>query len=566
MHQPDTTPRKSIFFDYRIHPFSKPADFDAPARQRVIIIGAGPVGLVTALYLARMGVPCVLATADVQVSEGSRALAFTRRSMEILQQVGAGEHVVRHGLPWQYGNSYYRGRRVFRLEIPYAEDDAFAPLTNLQQQLLEEHLVELIDAEPLVDLRWGTRFEGLEQDDDGVTVTLDTPAGPYRMAADWLVATDGAKSSVRQSMKLRMEGDSYEGRFVIVDVRVDLGLPTERLAFFDPDWNPGNTILMHRQPHGLWRFDYQVPAEESSEAALSPDSIRARVNAQLAMIGHAGKTWEMDWASIYSARAMTLPRYRYGRVLFAGDAAHMLPIFGVRGLNTGWQDAQNLAWKLALVAKGRAAPALLDSYSAERVAAAREIIDEASKSARFMTPPTHGFRLLRDATLSLSLSQAFVRPLLHWRTSRPHEYTRSPLNTAADEESFAEGPRPGATAPNVRLDSGGYLLDRLGPAFHLLCFCQDGRVPAVLAAEAAGLARDGIPVSVTALARAEAPLPAEAIDDRSQRAHRLYGADGRDAVYLLRPDQHVAARWRRPPSGALTRAVRHMLECEEVPS
>jgi 3-(3-hydroxy-phenyl)propionate hydroxylase len=248
-----------------------------------------------------------------------------------------------------------------------------------------------------------------------------------------VVACDGARSALRQLQGLALEGDSYHGRFVIADIRVDLPLPTERLAFFDPPWNPGNTVLMHREPLGIWRIDYQLPAGETPEQALDPASLKARIDAQLASVGFAGAPWEMDWCSVYSARALTLPDYVNGPVVYCGDAAHLLPIFGVRGANTGFQDAQNLAWKLAAVVQGRAPMALLHSYSTERVSAAREIVAEAGKSTRFMAPPTRGFRLLRDATLSLALTQDFVRPLMHWRTSRPHEYLRSPLNSPEDD-------------------------------------------------------------------------------------------------------------------------------------
>ncbi len=178
----------------------------------------------------------------------------------------------------------------------------------------------------------------------------------------------------------------------------------------------------------MWRIDYQLPPGEAPEQALQIDSLTARINAQLEMIGAGGTPWELDWYSVYSARAMTLSDYVCKRVIFAGDAAHMLPIFGVRGANTGLQDGHNLAWKLAFVLRGWGSPRLLDTYSEERVAAAREIVGEAGKSTRFMTPPTRGFRLLRDATLSLSLQHEFVRPLFHWRTSRPHEYLSSSLN------------------------------------------------------------------------------------------------------------------------------------------
>src|SRR6478609_3277983 len=328
MHVPTTEPRPSLYYRYQVHAPWLPEREGTVQKHQVVIIGSGPAGLVTALELARLGVRSVVLTAELQVSQGSRAIVFTRRSMEILQQVGVAQRMTANGLPWRFGNSYYRGQRVFRMEAPHDADDRFFPMLNIQQQYMEEYLLDACAANSLIDFRWGNKVVKVEQEADFARVEIDTPHGPYTLETEWLVAADGGRSPIRTAMNLQMEGASYEGFFVIADIRIDLPLPTERLAYFDPDWNPGNTILMHREPGDIWRIDYQLPVNETPEQALQPESLKARIDAQLAMIGHAGARWEMDWCSVYSARTLTLPRYVHGRTLFAGDAAHLLPIFG----------------------------------------------------------------------------------------------------------------------------------------------------------------------------------------------------------------------------------------------
>lgn len=557
MHLPHAEPRPSIYYRYKVFDAWLPRENAEPQRHSVVIVGAGPIGLVTALLLAKSGVKSVVLESERQVSEGSRAIAFTRRSMEILQQTGVANRVSAMGLPWRFGNSYFRGQRVFRMENPHDPDDRFEPLINIQQQYLEEFLIEAAQASPLIELRWGNKLLAVKQDGQGVALEVDTPAGPYALQADWLVAADGARSVIRTQMGLKLEGASYEGKFVIADIRVDLPLPTERLAFFDPEWNPGNTILMHQEPHGLWRLDYQLPPDETPEQALQPESLKARINAQLAMIGHAGIPWEMDWCSVYSARALTLPNYVHDRVLFVGDAAHLLPIFGVRGANTGFQDAQALAWRLALVAKGLSSPALLATYSQERVAAAREIIDEAGKSTRFMTPPTRGFRLLRDAVLSLSLTHPFVGPLYHWRTSRPHEYSVSPLNSLDDDNTqFLAGPGHGAPAKNIQLGAGNHLLDHLDHRFCLLYATTAMALPEALQAVVDAVRAQGISLQILAIGAASPVAGADqTLPDGSTHLRERYGLSAEGSAYLLRPDQHVCARWHQLDAEQLRSAL-----------
>ena len=545
MHTPTTQARPSIYYQYEVFEPWLASQHPAQDRKKAVIVGSGPAGMVTALELARHGVESVVLTSELQLTQGSRAICFTRRSMEILQQVGVADRMTEGGLPWRFGNSYYRGQRVFRMEAPHDPDDRFFPIINVQQQFLEEYLHDACKATPLIDFRWGNKVNKVEQKDGFAVLEIDTPEGIYELESQWVVAADGGRSAIRTAMHLEMEGASYEGFFVIADIKVDLPLPTERLAYFDPDWNPGNTILMHREPNGIWRVDYQLPEGETPEDALKPESLKARIDAQLAMIGHAGAKWEMDWSSVYSARTLTLPDYVHGSVIFTGDAAHLLPIFGVRGANTAFQDAQSLGWHLAFVLKGLASEKMLTNYSAERVGAAREIIHEAGKSTRFMTPPAGGFQLLRDAVLSLSLTQEFVRPLYHWRTSRPHAYTHSMLNSNGDDNAlFQAGPAHGAPPQNVRLAANDFLLDHLGGGFDLLYFTDANSIPETLI-ETISAARDrGIPLKVIAAGSSRDVNGADkTLPDVDGHLRARYGVPSNGGAYLFRPDQHICARW-----------------------
>lgn len=545
MHQPEQKPRSSAFYSYEIHPFRRPPELEGKvSEQPVVVVGAGPIGMVVALDLARWGVASILLEAELQVSHGSRAIVLTRRSMEILQQVGVDGPFVEKGLTWNKGKSFFRGKQVYEMVMPHDPDDRFMPATNVQQQFIEQYLVEAVEASPLIDMRWGSAVTGLTQDDTGVTLTVDTPEGEYELRTSWVVAADGGRSVIRRLLGLRMEGRAYAGNFVIADIMAPVDLPTERLCYFDPDWNPGNNVLVHRQPDSLWRIDFRLPDGETAEQALEEDRLATRIDSVLKMIGRPVE-WKLDWATVYSANTLTLPDYRAGRVLLTGDAAHLLPIFGVRGANTGLQDATNLSWKLAMVVNGKAGLKLLDSYSQERVAAAREICAEGGRSTRFMTPPTAGFRVMRDAVLSLSLSEKFCSDLLHWRTSRPHDYHASVLNSfPADDALFSGGATCGEPFPSVRLGDDDYLLDHFGTGFQLLLFADAARSDWV--SDMLAHVREA-PVPVQAIVVGEANLPIGADVTRitgtaATRVAERFGATS-GAAYLARPDMHVAARW-----------------------
>src|SRR4029079_6905443 len=250
----------------------------------------------------------------------------------------------------------------------------------------------------------------------------------------------------------------------------------------EPAANPGGTVLIHKQPDDMWRIDYQLREGESEEEAVKGARSRARVGAILSDIGHT-RPWELEWWSVYSANTLCLDDYRHGRVFIIGDAAHIVPIFGVRGLNNGLADAENIGWKLALVLHGEADDRLLDSYSPERRGATLDVFANATKSTRFMTPPTRGWRLAAEAALSLSLRHEFPRGLANPRQMQPYTYSESPLTPFAKRDAeFAGGPLCGSAAPNAEIADGSHLLDYAGNGMTALLFCGGGQPHAEQAA------------------------------------------------------------------------------------
>ena len=271
-------PLDSLYFDYPRFAAPRVAELDgATARHPVLIVGAGPIGMTAALVLARYGIKSVLIDRKDTFNDGSRAICIARPSMHILERIGTVAPFAEKALGWRFGRSYYRGEQIFRLEMPQPPGEKYLPMYNLQQQYIEKFLHDAVAASDLIDMRWQSELSGIERHDDGVSVRISSPAGDYRLDADYLLAADGARSPVRSMLGLRLKGDNYEGRYVIADIRMDHDFPTERRAFFEPGGNPGGTVLIHKQPDDIWRIDYQLREGESEADVLKEENIRARV-------------------------------------------------------------------------------------------------------------------------------------------------------------------------------------------------------------------------------------------------------------------------------------------------
>lgn len=258
-------------------------------RHVVTIIGAGPVGLATALGLANYNIPTLVIEADDSVCSGSRAICVSRRSLEIIERLGALEEFRAKSLPWFGGVSFYGGEEVLRFTMDHADERKHPPMVNLQQYYMEQFLLNAAEKHrDLIEIRWQTRVNAVTSGSKGVELNLQTPQGEYGLSSDWLVACDGARSIVRDQLDVNLQGTNYEVRYVIVDIELHSDRPAQRYAWFDPPSNPGSTILMHQQPDNIWRIDYQLSADESSEEAVKPDNVIARVRRHLAMIGEEG--------------------------------------------------------------------------------------------------------------------------------------------------------------------------------------------------------------------------------------------------------------------------------------
>lgn len=541
--------------------FHAPPPLPAERRCTVAIVGGGPVGLACALGLAKQGVASVVIEADDSVCIGSRAACISRRSLEIAGRLGALPAMLARGLPWSGGRSFWGTQEVLRFAMPEYEGQRLPPMINLQQYHIEDALLGAIDAvnarQPgMVEVLWATAVDAIEAGPAGAALGLANAQGRGHLQADWVLACDGGQSFVRNALGLSLEGTGYAGRYAIVDILLPSGHPTERRAWFDPPWYRGGTILMHRQPEDLWRIDWQLLPGQSSEEALQPAHVRAFVQRHLDAIGEGHLPWEPVWRSIYRAGAMTLTSYRHGRILFAGNAAHAMPIFGVRGLNSGLDDADNLAWKLAAVIRGEGADALLDSYSDERVAAFHINADSARRSTEFMSPPSRGFDLLREAALSLAARERGIAELMNPRQTAAVAYQGSALSQPdAPEDAWVAGPAPGEVLPEVPV--GGpvrHLTERVGPGFVLLHIGPPGVALALPAAVA----------MVPVLPRPDRRWPEAVIDPDGDVARTLDAPRG--GAYLLRPDGHVAARWTVCTTAGVAAAHRRALGHGQPPS
>jgi 3-(3-hydroxy-phenyl)propionate hydroxylase len=522
-------------FGYRRHADQDRKGGEA-ARHAVVVVGAGPVGLSLAIDLAQRGQSVVLLDDADRIGEGSRAICFSKRSLEYWDRLGIGQRMVDKGVVWSVGKIFHGAAQLYQFNLLPEEGHKRPAFINLQQFHAEAYLVDRVGELSAIDLRWRNKVIALEQRNDHVALTIDTPDGPYLLRATYVIACDGARSSLRQMVGAEFSGKLFEDQFLIADVKMTAEFPTERWFWFDPPFHAGRSALLHRQPDDIWRIDLQLNRFADPAVEKQPDNVRPRI---ARMLGH--DKFDFEWISLYKFQCRRMDRFIHGRVIFAGDAAHQVSPFGARGANSGLEDAENLAWKLDRVLRKNSPEALLESYHTERSAAADENIRESTRSTDFMAPNSHQEARLRKAVLSLARETEFGKRMVNaGRLSVPSIYD-SPLSTG-DREQWRGGPRPGASMPDApiagRDGEPAFLTDAFitcGKRFTLLAF-SNGAV--VDAPEDVGVIRVGSDGDLDSTGLVGARYDAEP-----------------GSAYLLRPDGYVAARFRHPTRAALDAAL-----------
>ncbi|MEW5423209.1 FAD-dependent oxidoreductase [Amorphus sp. 3PC139-8] len=522
--------RRGVFeFSYARSPDQ---DATTPVRRPVVIVGAGPIGLSTAIDFAQRGIPVVILDDADRIGEGSRAICFSKRTLEVWDRLGVGQRMVDKGVTWKIGKCFLEDDLVYTFDLLPEEGHRMPAFINLQQYYAEQYLVERVLDLDLIDLRWKNKVTAVDPRDDGVTVTIETPDGPYQLDAEWLIACDGAKSPIRDMMGIGFLGHVFEDRFLIADVKMTADFPTERWFWFDPPFHSGQSALLHKQPDNVWRIDLQLGWEADPEVEREPERVIPRI---VQMLGHSN--FELEWVSVYTFQCRRIDRFVNGRVVFAGDSAHQVSPFGARGANSGVQDAENLVWKLALVLKGEAPESLIETYQLERSAAADENIGHSTRSTDFISPRSPFERRLRNAVLDLARSEPFAQRLVNsGRLSMPAVY-ETPLSTP-DETPFAGSAQLGAPLPDCPMRTAAgedtHLLNVLGDGFTVLYVRDGGRPNAV----------EGADLRV---------IGDEVLDSEGLFQRRMDATPG--ATYVVRPDQHLAARFRSFDAGKVAQAI-----------
>ena len=542
--------------------YHPPTELGQQMSRRIVVVGAGPVGIATAIDLAQQGQDVLLLDDDDTVSVGSRGLCYAKRTLEILDRIHVGQDVVDKGVSWNIGRTFLQEQEVYNFNLLPEPHHERPGLINLQQYYLEEYLLKRAAQLPNLEIRWKSKVVEVKTREKDSVIQVETPDGQYQIQVDWLVVGDGARSNIRRILGLDIEGKVFQDRFLIADVVMKADFPAERWFWFDPPFHPNQSVLLHREADNVWRIDFQLGWDVDLEEEKKPENVIPRIQAMLG----SDREFTLEWVSVYTFQCRRMNDFRYKNIFFVGDAAHQVSPFGARGANSGIQDADNLAWKLNLVIQGKAPASLLDTYSEERVFAADENIMNSTRSTDFITPKSAISKLFRNSVLELAKEYPFARSLVNsGRLSVPSYLYQSSLNTH-DQDQFSGMMIPGAPVDDAPISFSGedrWLLRQLGDGFSALIYIENDLdvdlLNSIAQVNAAGIKLKLIIVSSKNLQHSSYPI---LIDVKGLFKKRFDATSG--TVYLIRPDQHIAARWRtwnkEAFEKALARATGHKVQ------
>ena len=447
------------------YPFTPPPELvtGQMTRHSVVIVGAGLAGLSLACALNQYGVTAILLDEDNTVGvkgASSRGICYAQKTLEIFKRLGLYDRIAAKGVQWSVGRTFAGHDEVYSFDLAAATTHNMStqpPFINIQQFYVEGFLVEQLyaDTNRTIDLRWSNRITTFEQKADYASLSITTPAGDYKIEAVHVIDCSGARSPFRAWCNASVTAKKGDDRWCIADVRFKNPPPVERHTWIEAPFNEGRAVWQHLMADGVWRIDYQMRPDADPQEVSREDVVRQRINGQLGRVVSPSE-YDIVWVGPYAYRSECVDQLRHGQVFFVGDAAHVVSPFGARGGNSGVQDADNLAWKLAAVIQNRATSKLLDSYHEERHEAATQNVLVTNRTARFLRPADGMERIFRSAAISLAKRHVFARQLVNTgRMSTPNAYSNSSVC----------GPAGGRALQNVALrwadGSAGDLADLL---------------------------------------------------------------------------------------------------------